>query len=68
MITKIDIELFIKQSELTPIIDVRSPGEYEHAHFPNAFNLPLLNNEERAIVGTTYKHEGNQTAVLKGYE
>jgi tRNA 2-selenouridine synthase len=68
LITKIDIELFIKQSELTPIIDVRSPGEYEHAHFPNAFNLPLLNNEERAIVGTTYKHEGNQTAVLKGYE
>ena len=68
MITKIDIELFIEQAEHIPLIDVRSPLEYAHAHFPNAVNLPLLNNEERAIVGTTYKHEGNQTAVLKGYE
>jgi tRNA 2-selenouridine synthase len=68
LITKIDIELFIEQAEHIPLIDVRSPLEYAHAHFPNAVNLPLLNNEERAIVGTTYKHEGNQTAVLKGYE
>jgi tRNA 2-selenouridine synthase len=68
VITKVDIALFIPQAEHIPTIDVRSPGEYAHAHFPNSFNLPLLNNEERAIVGTTYKHEGNQTAVLKGYE
>lgn len=68
LITKIDITLFIEHSEHIPTIDVRSPGEYAHAHFPGACNLPLLNNEERAIVGTTYKHEGNQTAVLKGYE
>ena len=68
MITKVDIEFFLQQAEHIPVIDVRSPGEYAHAHFPNAINLPLLNNEERAIVGTTYKHEGNQTAVLKGYE
>jgi tRNA 2-selenouridine synthase len=68
LLTKVTINQFIKLSELFPVIDVRSPGEYAHAHFPNAANLPLLNNEERAIVGTTYKHEGNQTAVLKGYE
>lgn len=68
MITKVDITLFTQQTEDIPTIDVRSPAEFAHAHFPNAFNLPLLNNEERAIVGTTYKHEGNQTAVLKGYE
>jgi tRNA 2-selenouridine synthase len=68
LITKVDIEFFLQQAEHIPVIDVRSPGEYAHAHFPNAINLPLLNNEERAIVGTTYKHEGNQTAVLKGYE
>lgn len=58
----------MKLAENNPVIDVRSPAEFAHAHFPNAQNLPLLNNEERAIVGTTYKHEGNQTAVLKGYE
>lgn len=68
MITKVDITLFTQQTEDIPTIDVRSPAEFAHAHFPNAQNLPLLNNEERAIVGTTYKHEGNQTAVLKGYE
>lgn len=68
MITRVDIALFIEQAQHIPTIDVRSPGEFAHAHFPNAINLPLLNNEERAIVGTTYKHEGNQTAVLKGYE
>jgi tRNA 2-selenouridine synthase len=68
LITKVEIEFFLQQAEHIPVIDVRSPAEYAHAHFPNAQNLPLLNNEERAIVGTTYKHEGNQTAVLKGYE
>lgn len=68
MIYKIDIANFIEQAEQHPVIDVRSEGEYAHAIFPCAFNLPLLNNEERAIIGTTYKHEGNQAAVLKGYE
>lgn len=68
MITKVDIVLFIEQAQHIPTFDVRSPGEYAHAHFPGAINLPLLNNEERTIVGTTYKHEGNQKAVLKGYE
>ena len=39
------------------IIDVRSPGEYAHAHIPNAFSLPLFTDEERAAIGTTYKQE-----------
>ena len=68
MINKVEIDSFLKLSEITPVFDVRSPGEYKHAHFPSSTNLPLLNDEERAIVGTTYKHEGNQAAVLKGYE
>ena len=68
MIHKIDIQQFIEQAAHIPTIDVRSPGEYAHAHFPNAINIPLLNNEERAVVGTTYKQEGNQQAVLKGYQ
>jgi tRNA 2-selenouridine synthase len=37
------------------IIDVRSPGEFEEDHVPGAINLPVLNNEERARVGTIYK-------------
>ena len=31
------------------IIDVRSPGEYAHAHMPDAFSLPLFTDEECAV-------------------
>ncbi|WP_444452201.1 tRNA 2-selenouridine(34) synthase MnmH [Rhodobacter capsulatus] len=37
------------------IIDVRSPAEYAIDHIPGAINLPALDNEERARVGTIYK-------------
>lgn len=37
------------------IIDVRSPAEYALDHIPGAVNFPVLNNEERATVGTLYK-------------
>ena len=36
------------------IIDVRSPGEYAEDHVPGAINLPVLDNDERARVGTVY--------------
>lgn len=36
------------------VIDVRSPAEFEEDHVPGAINLPVLNNEERAEVGTIY--------------
>jgi len=68
LINKLELATFLELSTINPVCDVRSPAEYAHAHFPGAFNLPLLNNEERAIVGTTYKKEGNEAAVIKGYE
>lgn len=37
------------------IIDARSPAEYAEDHIPGAVNLPVLDNEERARVGTLYK-------------
>ncbi|MEY8801734.1 tRNA 2-selenouridine(34) synthase MnmH [Leisingera sp. XS_AS12] len=36
------------------VIDVRSPAEHAEDHVPGAINLPVLNNEERARVGTIY--------------
>ena len=36
------------------IIDVRSPAEFAEDHVPGAINLPVLDNEERAEVGTLY--------------
>jgi len=48
------------------IIDVRSPGEYAHAHIPSAFSLPLFTDEERAAIGTTYKQESRAAAIKLG--
>lgn len=48
------------------IIDVRSPGEYLHAHIPSAFSLPLFSDEERAAIGTTYKQKSREAAIKLG--
>ncbi len=37
------------------IIDVRSPAEFADDHLPGAANFPVLDNEQRAQVGTIYK-------------
>lgn len=36
------------------IIDVRSPAEFALDHIPGAVNLPVLDDEQRAAVGTEY--------------
>lgn len=50
------------------IIDVRSPKEYAEYRIPNAVNIPLFSNEERAKVGTYYKQKGKEAAVDLGME
>lgn len=52
----------------TPLIDVRAPVEFTQGSLPGAINLPILNDEERALVGTTYKQQGSETAIKLGYE
>ncbi len=37
------------------VIDVRSPAEFAEDRVPGAINLPVLDNDERARVGTIYK-------------
>ncbi len=49
-------------------IDVRSEAEYEKGHIPNAKNLPILNNNERHIVGDLYKNTSVDAARRKGLE
>ena len=49
-------------------IDVRAPVEFTQGHLPGAINLPILNDEERAAVGTTYKNQGQQAAVDLGHQ
>jgi tRNA 2-selenouridine synthase len=67
-IQKITVEEFVKLSLKHPVFDVRSEGEFSHAHIPGAFNLPLFNNDERAVVGTTYKQSSRELAIKKGLE
>jgi len=42
-------------AEFDEVIDVRSPGEYAEDHIPGARNFPVLDDTERARVGTIYK-------------
>ena len=63
MISKdVMIETLLAQKEKHTLIDVRSPGEYADATIPGAMNVPLFTNEERAIVGTIYKEQGQRAA------
>ncbi|MEI6681304.1 MAG: tRNA 2-selenouridine(34) synthase MnmH [Bacteroidota bacterium] len=52
----------------SPVIDVRSPGEYAQGHIPGATNIPLFNDAERAVVGTLYVKSGHPEAILKGLD
>ena len=62
----IRIDEFLMLRNTIPIVDVRSPSEYSKAHVPEAYNIPLLNDEERTSVGTAYKEKGKTEAVKKG--
>jgi tRNA 2-selenouridine synthase len=46
-----------QRGEFDEIIDVRSPAEFAEDHIPGAINCPVLNDAERARVGTLYKQE-----------
>ncbi len=51
----------------TPLIDVRAPVEFEDGSLPGAANLPIMNNDERAQVGTCYKAQGQEEAIDLGH-
>ena len=50
------------------VIDVRSQGEYEKAHFGNTVNIPILSDSHRHDVGLTYKTEGSEAAKALGHK
>jgi len=68
MVDSISIEEYFAMEHDVCLIDVRSEGEFLAGRIPASSNIPILNDEERKIVGTIYKHNGSQTAVLKGLE
>ncbi|MDB5863659.1 MAG: tRNA 2-selenouridine(34) synthase MnmH [Betaproteobacteria bacterium] len=53
-------------SEFDEVIDVRSEGEYFDDHIPGALSCPVLDDAERALVGTIYKQSSSFDAKKIG--
>ena len=51
-----------------PLMDTRAPIEFQKGAFPNAVNLPLMDDEERHAVGIRYRESGQQAAIELGEE
>ncbi|WP_413582313.1 tRNA 2-selenouridine(34) synthase MnmH [Bdellovibrio sp. HCB288] len=58
-------QLFLQR---TPLIDVRAPVEFSMGTLPGAINLPIMDDAQRAAVGTTYKQSGREAALILGHE
>ena len=63
---KINVVKFLELAESIPVIDVRSPSEFNTGNIPGAFNIPLFDDKEREAVGTIYKKKGRIPAILEG--
>lgn len=69
MIREVEIDDFLElHAKGYPTIDARSEAEYSAGHIPGSHNIPLLNNEQRAAVGTMYKQMGREAAVELGFK
>jgi tRNA 2-selenouridine synthase len=67
-ITKLSIEPFLNVARNIPILDVRSPSEFEHAHIPGAISFPIFSDEERKKIGTEYKQVSRTRAIKIGLD
>jgi tRNA 2-selenouridine synthase len=51
-------DVLARLDEFDTIIDARTPAEFALDHLPNAINCPVLDDEQRVVVGTLYKQAG----------
>lgn len=65
-VNKITISEFMEMQSSCPTLDVRSPGEFQHARIPGALSFPLFDNNQRAEIGTTYKQVSRESAIKIG--
>jgi tRNA 2-selenouridine synthase len=68
MIKHTTIDDFLQLTDAPLLVDVRTPAEFEQGHVPGAVNVPLFSNEERVLVGTTYKQSSREEAILLGFD
>lgn len=67
MFTKVTVEKAINMEDKI-FIDVRSPSEFIRGSIPGAINIPILDNNERADVGTIYTNKSPEEAKAKGIQ
>jgi len=63
---EIDNFQYLFQNDI-PLIDTRAPVEFERGAFPNALNIPFMNNKERRLVGVDYQENGRNSAIKLGH-
>lgn len=49
-----------------PMMDVRAPVEFAQGAFPSSCNLPLLDDDQRHIIGIEYAEKGQDAAIALG--
>jgi len=62
------VKEFIALSASTPVVDVRTPSEFNKGHIPGAVNIALFSDDERSRVGTVYKQQDQLSAIKLGLD
>lgn len=52
----------------TPLLDVRAPVEFSRGSIGHAVNAPLLDDQQREMIGTEYAEHGQEAAIALGLE
>ncbi|NTW32051.1 MAG: tRNA 2-selenouridine(34) synthase MnmH [Bacteroidetes bacterium] len=68
MIIDINIEEYLELKVEIPLIDVRSPSEFSKGHIPEATNIPIFSDDERAHIGTIFTKQSKENALVLGYK
>jgi len=65
-----DQDMILKQIFVRdiPLLDVRAEGEFAKGAFPTSVNIPILNDEQRHLVGCCYKERGPEAAYQLGVQ
>ena len=67
MINQLEIDNFQQLFQNnTPLMDVRAPVEYSRGSFPGVLNAPLMTDNERHLVGRSFKQSGQLSAIELG--
>ena len=69
MINQLEIDNFQQLFQKnTPLMDVRAPVEYSLGSFPGVLNAPLMTDNERHLVGRSFKQSGQLSAIELGQQ